>query len=114
MDVDAYDPGKVIDVDKLQQQFVHDNKQGNISMATHPLMRKFCDENRYIEMAKVAAVSCIHKCIQTICGGDEQTGSGCRFNFPKKNLNNTVPAVCLLYTSPSPRDGLLSRMPSSA
>ena len=25
-----------------------------------------------------------------------------------------VPWVCLLYTSPSPRDGLLSRMPSSA
>ena len=24
------------------------------------------------------------------------------------------PLVCLLYTSPSPRDGLLSRMPSSA
>ena len=26
-------------------------------------------------------------------------------------INNTT---CLLYTSPSPRDGLLSRMPSSA
>ena len=26
----------------------------------------------------------------------------------------TVFGVCLLYTSPSPRDGLLSRMPSSA
>ena len=25
-----------------------------------------------------------------------------------------VPLTCLLYTSPSPRDGLLSRMPSSA
>ena len=25
-----------------------------------------------------------------------------------------VPGSCLLYTSPSPRDGLLSRMPSSA
>ena len=25
-----------------------------------------------------------------------------------------LPAYCLLYTSPSPRDGLLSRMPSSA
>ena len=25
-----------------------------------------------------------------------------------------VPDPCLLYTSPSPRDGLLSRMPSSA
>ena len=24
------------------------------------------------------------------------------------------PILCLLYTSPSPRDGLLSRMPSSA
>ena len=29
-------------------------------------------------------------------------------NNPKRNNN------CLLYTSPSPRDGLLSRMPSSA
>ena len=27
---------------------------------------------------------------------------------------NPVPWACLLYTSPSPRDGLLSRMPSSA
>ena len=25
-----------------------------------------------------------------------------------------MPKICLLYTSPSPRDGLLSRMPSSA
>ena len=25
-----------------------------------------------------------------------------------------LPQACLLYTSPSPRDGLLSRMPSSA
>ena len=25
-----------------------------------------------------------------------------------------LPYICLLYTSPSPRDGLLSRMPSSA
>ena len=24
------------------------------------------------------------------------------------------PLICLLYTSPSPRDGLLTRMPSSA
>ena len=32
------------------------------------------------------------------------------------NGNASVPdnSVCLLYTSPSPRDGLLSRMPSSA
>ena len=31
-----------------------------------------------------------------------------------KVLNKTDPNICLLYTSPSPRDGLLSRMPSSA
>ena len=30
------------------------------------------------------------------------------------NLKQKVIEVCLLYTSPSPRDGLLSRMPSSA
>ena len=30
------------------------------------------------------------------------------------NLSNWLLDVCLLYTSPSPRDGLLSRMPSSA
>ena len=33
------------------------------------------------------------------------------------NLDDATQAninICLLYTSPSPRDGLLSRMPSSA
>ena len=31
-----------------------------------------------------------------------------------KDLSIKVATICLLYTSPSPRDGLLSRMPSSA
>ena len=30
------------------------------------------------------------------------------------NVPSTSTGGCLLYTSPSPRDGLLSRMPSSA
>ena len=30
------------------------------------------------------------------------------------NEENRLAEICLLYTSPSPRDGLLSRMPSSA
>ena len=40
--------------------------------------------------------------------------------FVRELLQNSVDAItalhniCLLYTSPSPRDGLLSRMPSSA
>ena len=29
-------------------------------------------------------------------------------------ITDHTPVFCLLYTSPSPRDGLLSRMPSSA
>ena len=29
-------------------------------------------------------------------------------------LSTRLAIACLLYTSPSPRDGLLSRMPSSA
>ena len=33
------------------------------------------------------------------------------FQVPASKKNNKI---CLLYTSPSPRDGLLSRMPSSA
>ena len=31
-----------------------------------------------------------------------------------KTVNSALNTPCLLYTSPSPRDGLLSRMPSSA
>ena len=37
-----------------------------------------------------------------------------RMNFPAGPGKYSYPSVCLLYTSPSPRDGLLSRMPSSA
>ena len=32
----------------------------------------------------------------------------------EKNVAELKDNLCLLYTSPSPRDGLLSRMPSSA
>ena len=32
----------------------------------------------------------------------------------QKAMQHGVGLICLLYTSPSPRDGLLSRMPSSA
>ena len=43
----------------------------------------------------------------------EQLGTG---HAVKQAISSCQPksTVCLLYTSPSPRDGLLSRMPSSA
>ena len=37
-----------------------------------------------------------------------------RILMAKHNKTATIISICLLYTSPSPRDGLLSRMPSSA
>ena len=39
--------------------------------------------------------------------------SGAKINEIRQ-LSGSVIKICLLYTSPSPRDGLLSRMPSSA
>ena len=36
-----------------------------------------------------------------------------KYNY-KKIIDLDGQTICLLYTSPSPRDGLLSRMPSSA
>ena len=36
------------------------------------------------------------------------------FSLSKKKWINEVPSICLLYTSPSPRDSIASRMPSSA
>ena len=41
-------------------------------------------------------------------------GAGLSFFYTPFNTALVVVPVCLLYTSPSPRDGLLSRMPSSA
>jgi len=42
------------------------------------------------------------------------SGINYSYIFNNQNLNKKQDFVCLLYTSPSPRDGLLSRMPSSA
>ena len=36
------------------------------------------------------------------------------FSMTKEKREDEDEPTCLLYTSPSPRDGLLSRMPSSA
>ena len=53
----------------------------------------------------------------TFAGSKNKGGSGPVMaewsNVPSGELSE-VRTDCLLYTSPSPRDGLLSRMPSSA
>ena len=41
-------------------------------------------------------------------------GCGCQLKRIGEDVSEKLDYTCLLYTSPSPRDGLLSRMPSSA
>ena len=72
-------------------------------------LRRFCDW--IVNNSKTAEVPNISKLtgsqmaafIASISESDEETG-----------LTDDKARTCLLYTSPSPRDGLLSRMPSSA
>ena len=46
--------------------------------------------------------------------GGSGGGGGGGIARPAGGTSSGNPKHCLLYTSPSPRDGLLSRMPSSA
>ena len=47
-------------------------------------------------------------------GGAYGVTKGMLEEFGEARIRDTPISDCLLYTSPSPRDGLLSRMPSSA
>ena len=51
--------------------------------------------------------------VALLCGKAQATSFEAATDQVKAQLIASVDA-CLLYTSPSPRDGLLSRMPSSA
>ena len=59
---------EVINLDALRKEYVENYKADNINMSTHPLMRRYCDDtccpNIHEEIARVAAVSCLHSCIQ--------------------------------------------------
>ena len=47
-------------------------------------------------------------------GGHDKEVASSKKVHSRLQCKNRYPIYCLLYTSPSPRDGLLSRMPSSA
>jgi hypothetical protein len=95
------DHSKIIDVEDILEKFQSSYNQGKVTRHTHPLMRRYgdpgCDKDDNVEMANVAAVSCIHKCLPGHCGGAEKESAGkrstCRFDFPKKALKYTVPAI---------------------
>ena len=55
-------------------------------------------------------VGCLHMTIQTAVLMETLISLGAELRWSSCNIFST----CLLYTSPSPRDATLSRMPSSA
>jgi len=71
---------------------------GILAAVAIPIMRGRIDSAKWSE-GKAAAGS-IRTAARAFCA--------------EKGPSYTYPGTCLLYTSPSPRDGLLSRMPSSA
>ena len=54
--------------------------------------------------------------VRIVAAGNRETDRGVTYRMPAPLANRFrhLNMTCLLYTSPSPRDGLLSRMPSSA
>ena len=54
--------------------------------------------------------------VELATDGKKQVAIKCieKKHIIEENMGIQVSKDCLLYTSPSPRDGLLSRMPSSA
>ena len=52
------------------------------------------------------------KTVEPAASASDEASGVLRFDI--LDLDTDMDGICLLYTSPSPRDGLLSRMPSSA
>ena len=101
---------------------------GHMSGVHWPYDRMFksCDDSSYLVMDDLAILCCLYKFIKVQAefpGNFVMEYSTQRYKLkplvaPLKQmmekLYKSKSLVCLLYTSPSPRDGLLSRMPSSA
>ena len=86
------------------------NKQSELDKR-YIRMASIWAENSYCQRRKVGALIVKDKMI--ISDGYNGTPSGFE-NICEDENNVTKPYVCLLYTSPSPRDISGSRMPSSA
>ena len=52
--------------------------------------------------------------VRSVILGDDGVLAGCTSGMTIVDMTTSQPSLCLLYTSPSPRDATLSRMPSSA
>ena len=65
-------------------------------------------------LESIAAANAAYSVIKTALGNGKETAGLIGAVGKFLSAEEDVKEACLLYTSPSPRDGLLSRMPSSA
>jgi hypothetical protein len=102
----AYDEKKIpLDLYQYRNEYKKEYVCGNINLKTNACMRRFddpeSDPNVNIEIAKVAAISCMHLCIVDICGGDDK-GNGCRFAIITF-LIILIMKHCVIVTAPAYR-----------
>ena len=64
--------------------------------------------------AEVSAMLTDAAFLERVCAESDALEHSVEVTGNLTRVSRTLAAPCLLYTSPSPRDGLLSRMPSSA
>ena len=83
-----------------------------ITLLQYPVL----DANKEVVMMLIGTIAAsIPVIISSITGTKPDDVNALKGDIEKKQLTiDHLNRACLLYTSPSPRDGLLSRMPSSA
>jgi hypothetical protein len=117
MPTDENDTSKILNVAEMRKKFVENYKKGEINLSSHPIMRTFaseqCDANPFVEAASVCSASCVHSCMKEICGGDEKTGQGCRFNFPHKPIPHTVVGIFQINSTQMECRLILRRTPGA-
>ena len=91
-----------------------------------PYIQAYADAGADIITAHIEAGPHSHRTMQAIRAAGCKAGIALNPSTPAESIEYLLdmvdlvcvmtvnPGFCLLYTSPSPRDGLLSRMPSSA
>ena len=100
----------VVPIGDMLLRSVDDSQINNVYAKTFEEYNKWDSEND--ELPPEAVYEAIFNDIHY--GDKVQVGKALtRMNYSKSGWKSLI-KNCLLYTSPSPRDGLLSRMPSSA
>ena len=119
-----------VEKSNLQRQIIHEtNTIGNLKIdSARERIKKFnpnCEILTFSERINPKNALELIKEFDVICDCSDNFGTRYLINDSCLILNKPLVfgsvqgfegqvSVCLLYTSPSPRDGLLSRMPSSA